>query len=445
MKHPAPAVYVSGERLDDSAEDDAPVLGGLSMTFGVESYLDYQEPETATFTVRVAHGQVPLIVQGAEVAIYQDSVDVAQGITWFAGRIASLRSTLEPEHGRYLIHVSAVSTLSETKNRQIVPVMPREAGSAREARLLGMIGWPYRVLPAHYAYPDSCQRAAKQPSNLLTVLDLNLRASRRIRRDVSYFTPETGVIQPMMEVLDDVIRLVGADHLVTLASGTWDVTYADPSPWGGKNLVLSGGEFRADEVEFVQDSDDLVTRLNVDMSDTTVEETKTVEVTKYAADYAANIAAYGNRLLSISTDLPADTGTNFLTALAGHYIQPSSDWRIERLKVADTERLTLSQIADLIAPAGRFGTYVIITNPLTARPASRFSTIRGAVIGGQATWTGKDWDIEINLGRSSDIPNNSGWWTLGRVADSTNPFISGATFNSVGTKLTLGDFRRIGP
>ena len=105
----------------------------------------------------------------------------------------------------------------------------------------------------------------------------------------------------------------------------------------------------------------------------------------------------------------------------------------------------MDTLAKRIAPRHRVGTYLTVTNLTPDRPASNFSTIRGTIIGGTATWTGTKWDVRLVLGRSADSPADAGWWSLERVSQSTNPAIAGATSGTGGPNMSIGDFKRIGP
>lgn len=458
MSAKAPHVYIDGRRMDDTADSNHPVLAGLSLNFGTDSDLDFGDGDTATVSILVREPEFLGFLQlGLEVAIYHQPAPGAPetDFTYLTGRIQRMSGDPHPTIPGALLLTLECADL-DTDLAALEAVNVNSAETTASARLSALSFWlpsPWK-LTGWLRWPDLKHAALvldKVP--VLELIDRFARAQILRRRNSSYFKPGTGITR-QITLLEDNTKNVRADMLRHFAgSKRWGITPGRPYGEGTLLMDLDGQHIHR-AAGWVKEPEDVITEVVLEMIENPVwnaAENRYDEVGTFnrssadvpALGTAALKARLGHRQTSFVTDLGrAVTSTHFGEVMR-HWLSDSSEWRPGELSLVNTESLTMQQIGLLLAPTSRYSVYVNVRNVMENRPDAGNYWIRGFVIGGSATWDGKDWDISLRLGRPPRVtPGLDNWWTLERLAAS--PEFQDATFASVGNELSVRDFDRIG-
>lgn len=457
--HKAPHVYIAGRRMDDFAASNHPVLGGLSLDFGVESDLDFPDGDSCRFSLAVREAEhLDFLQLGAEVAVYheQDLTDPEddRGYTYFVGRIQRLSAGPHPELAGTMLYSVECSDL--TSDLAALEVFNVNSAATPGATRLGNLDWwlpePWK-LGGWVRWPD-LQHAALHFERVpaLDLIDAFARAQILRRRNASTFTPESG-IDRVLNLMEDSTKDTRADQLVHFSGSTrWGVTPGKPYGPDVTISEISGRDLHRD-AGWVKEPEDVITEVVLSLVDNSVynadeqrwEDSATYDVA--ASDLATGAtelqAKYGHRQASFRTDLGRTATSTHLVPIMKHWLNGDSAWRPTDLSFRTTENLSVKALRQLLGVHNRFSAFVIIRGLMPNRPDAAHQFIRGFVIGGSATWTGTEWELSLKLGREPAVGAGLGdWWTLERLAASAQ--FRDATLNSVGDALTLKDFIRIG-
>lgn len=460
MTHKAPHVYIAGRRMDDFAASTNPVLAGMTLDFGVESDLDFPDGDTATLDMAVREDAFLDFLQlGEEVAVYHEppagaAVDDVE-FTYFTGRIQRLTGDPHPDiEGALLLHIECSDLTADLASLEVFEVNSAEAdGAARIGHLnywlpspwtlAGWVRWPDLLhAPLHYAR-----------ATFLDMVDAFARGQLLRRRNASTFSPRTGITR-RIHLMEDSTKDTRADKLTFFGtSKRWGVVPGMPY---GPDVVVVNVE--ASDLHrnagWVKEPEDVITEVQLELvedGDWNAEESRWEDSATFqysSNDFpqlntAAMKARYGTRKATFSTDLGRKTTSTHLVPIMRHWLSTASEWRPSALSFHTTENLNVHAIRRFLGVHNRFSTFLIVRNPTPHRPDAGNQLIRGFVIGGSATWTGKTWDLSLRLGRNPEVTAGLGdWWTLERLAAS--PDFQNATCDNVGGALSVRDFQRIG-
>lgn len=458
MTAKAPHVYIDGRRMEDTADSNHPVLAGLSLNFGTDSDLEFSGGDTATLSILVKEPEFLGFLQlGLEVAVYHEPARGAPetDFTYLAGRIQRMSGDPHPTiDGALLLTLECADLTTDLAALQALKV--NSASPTASVRLSALNQWlpaPWK-LNGWIRWPDLKHAALVfEKIPVLELIDRFARAQILRRRNSSYFKPGTGITR-QITLLEDNTKNVRADQLTHFAgSRRWGITPGRPYGDGSLVMNLDGKDIHR-AAGWVKEPEDVITEVVLEMisdpvwnaAENRYEDVGTFD--RSSADVPALGTAelkarLGHRQTSFATDLGTDVTSTHFGEVMRHWLSDSSEWRPGELSLVNTDSLTMAQIGLLLAPTSRYSVYATVRNVMANRPDAGNYWIRGFVIGGSASWDGKDWDISLRLGRPPKVsPGMGNWWTLARLAASAE--FGDATCASVGTALTVRDFERIG-
>jgi len=456
MGHPRPHVYIDGLELDGTAGSSRPVLAGLSIDFGVNNDGDMQTTESASFEVLVKAEAGSLDLQpGKIVAIYHDPTTGAEtDFTYFVGRIARMEAHPDEEvAGALRISIEATDLTADLEALQLEDVNSAEAtGADRMGHMQYWLDDDWTLAAYPVPYPNRIHAALHyQTKPFLEMFDQYLRAQLMVRRNASYYRPGEGVTRTLV-AMPDAARDVAADKLVKAADSTWSATPGAPTNAGSFIVQLSASKI-LDDAGWAMEPDDVITEVTMNAirpgkwnaDDFEWEDSETVaKISRTYVNTTALRKTYGVKSVSLDTDLPRDYGTAQLAPLMEHWLtRDGAQWRTKTIKIKDSDALPLPTLSYLLAPTSRFSVMLVITGVTGARPDNAQPDIRGLIIGGNAEWNGKKWDITLTLARQPIIPADADYWTPARLKAS--PTFAAGKCNTVGPALTFAHFKRIGP
>lgn len=459
MGHPAPRVFIDGQVLGTTASASRPVLAGLTLTFGVENDGDMQDVEAAAFEILVREGEgagsLDFLQPGKIVAIYHDpTTGTESDFTYFVGRIARMEAHPHPDvAGALLASIEAVDLTADLASHMVEEVNSAEAtGADRMGHMNYWLDDDWILASFPVPFPNRIHAALHyQGKPFLDLLDQYLRSQLMVRRNSSFYKPGAGITRQLV-ALADAARAVAADKLGKHTDGRWYVTPGAPTSNGALLLSLPASNVLAD-AGWAMEPDDVITEVTMkavrpakyNTEDAEWEESTTVaKISRNYVDTTALRQKYGVKSISMDTDIPRDYGTELLEPLMEHWLtRDGAEWRTKTITIKDSTLLDITTLGYLLAPTSRFSVMLVIDGVTDARPDHARPDIRGLVIGGNATWDGKKWEITLTLARPPAIPSTANYWTPARIKAS--PTFSPGRCNTVGPALTFAHFKRIGP
>lgn len=385
----APQLYIAGGLFSGMAAAGRPVLSGVSVSWGTESNVDFDDPATLSCEVLLKPGQGFGSTVGSSLALLDDT-----GRTIFVGRIASLRSRADERiKGALLLSITAVDTLADLVNyrRETINWPAANASTITAPQRLAQLqaaapaGWT--VTGSNGAMEYTHARAQRwNAKEWLPLLDMHLRSTLARRHTTSYYTPGSGTVRRLSILAErgktgpsvgtTVIRLTAAQI--------------------GRNL------------EWEKNPDDTITDVQLtshglQYPDDGEKESSTFElwVDSYAGvDNASARSNYGVRQLSLDVDTAGGQVQHpHLGQIVNHWIDFDTKWRPMAVTIADSRKVSDATIRDLLDVTKRGMAYAIITE-LPPNPSGA-GRVEAYVTAGRAAWTGKKWDIELTLGRQT--------------------------------------------
>lgn len=447
MSHPAPRVYIDDQLMDSYAYQDKPVLAGLKITYGVDTDLDMQGPEHLSLQLLIREASdLSFIELGKEIAVYNPPSPGFSTFTYFVGRIARPTANPHPSlKGALLVNIEAVDFTADLANETAYNVVSAEAPAS--TRILNMAywapeGWGINTFPLRFPNRRHAALSYKEKP-FLELFDQFLRGQIMQRTNRSFYTPGSGVTKRLTAIQDST-KDVAADTLTVDADGTWNATAGIPEAAGYVAVRVPASNILRD-VGWTKEPEDVITEVSVQRIDAYVagqDSTKTPVSSRTHIDTAASRRAYGVRSVEINTDLIAGAPAAEVLPVFNHWLATDSQWRTKQVTFRDTAELTITQLSWLVAPTSRNTAFLVIRDPLENRPDNANADIRGVVIGGEATWTGKKWDLTVTLGRVPGMPSDGDYWTFAGLA--ADAVLKAGTAETVGNQLSFNDFLRIG-
>lgn len=456
MSHPHPKVYIDDRLMDSYAVDDTPVAAGMKITYGVGSDLDMQEVESLDLDLIVREaGELDFLELGKVVAVVHAAPAAADRFTYFVGRIQRLSSRPHPQRaGAQLVSLTASDFTADLANEIVYNVNSAAAKASARIGHMGYWappGWTLTTFPTRW--PDRMHAATVyRQKPYLELFDQFLRGQIMLRANRSTYTPGQGVHKEI-SAYQDTTQNIRADTLATYTdgSGRWGAIEGTPEATGYVSIRQDASNVLAD-AGWTKEPDDVITEVSLQRLDalkatdagTWEDVTATPITSRLHVDTTAARAAFGNRSVEMATDLPAGGPAGDIVPIFEHWLATESMWRAKSLTFKDTDRLTLQQLSWLIAPTSRGRAYLVIRNPMPNRPDPGRSDLRGIVIGGEATWNGKKWELSVTLGRVPGLPDDGNYWSFALLATAAGGRFAAGRFDTIGDELSISDFMRIG-
>lgn len=444
MSHPAPQVYIDNILMDSYSTDNAPVLGGLQITFGVDTDMDMQGVETCSLQMLIKEPQsLDFLDNGKTIVIYHGGTDP---FTYWAGRIQRLSAAPDANvKGALRITINASDLTADLQNQVVYGISNAQVDGLGRYNALSFwapddwevntwgIRWPERIHSA----------VVKKSIGFLELMDKFLRAQIMIRANTTMYTPGVG-LNKRLTLMQDGSATVAADKLGKYMDGRWGSNPGVPSNMEAFRLLLSGSNVLAD-AGWTKEPEDVITEVSLQRLDPTnglADSENTPITSRNYVDTTAIRNTYGMRSVEFETDLRAGGPTSEILPIFDHWIQTKSGWRTKTVTIQDTDRMTFDNLRYFLDPQYRFRAYLVIRNLMLNRPDYENTDIRGFIIGGQAVWTGTKWELQLTLGRVPALPDDGDYWTCDLIAGF--PYFADGQCDTVGDDLTCTDFLRIG-
>lgn len=455
MTHPVPKVYIGGRLMDDFAASNKPVLAGMNYSFGMDSDLDFPEPATATIEILIVEREsLDFLELGTEIAIYRPADAASIAYTYFVGRIQRMAGVPDSSvDGAIRITIEAADLLTDLQTMDVENVNTTAVDATTRASSLQYWTPPGWVLQAYALRWPTLTHAGMiyDSAAYLELLDGFARGQIMRRLTSCTFDPDTG-IRRAITLMQDSTRDVRPDQLTKFSgSQRWGITPGLPYGDGTVQMNLDAGNVHRD-AGWVKEPEDLITEVALDMIRPPVwdadagayEESETITLSSANyVDTTATVAKAGRRKTSLATDLAHGTVTStHLRPIFEHWLADGSEWRTSNLSIVDSDLLSATELRWLLSVERLLTNFLVVRGAMDNRPDAGNYMIRGYVIGGDATWTGDKWDINVRLGRVPGVAAAGDWWTCERIA--ADPEWANATCASVGDALSFKDFRRIG-
>lgn len=461
----APHVYIGRQRMNDLALDKTPMLAGLNFNWGTDSQVDFEDPGTLSAEMLIREpSTLDFLTKGAEFGV----VDPGSGETYFAGRITTLRAKNHPKKkGALIISITAADTLADLNGYR---VSPRHWGNPdgtigafkttalrRREQLRAALpaGWTLDGYTGHDWTTAREQRL--DGHSYVPFLDRHLRSCIGRRHTTSRYVPGTG-LDPRITITSERAKTSPVESLTARDNGHWYMDTAAPPNSG--MAKLSGGQVE-NSIEWEKTPDDTIT--DVALSSWGIQydndtETGQLNTRPSAATWdiwvgsepGVNMGplqrAHGFHSVSFDVDTLGGApggGSPHIANIVNYWLDADTLWRPTAVTIPDSRRLYDSVALTLLSATRRYQAYATIDGLPANNPAGG-SRVRGYIIAGNATWTGKKWVIELTLGRVPAPAAGSGQLTFTAIKNHPVPAINAGTAETVGTSLSFADFAYIG-
>ena len=464
----APQVYIGRQRMNDYALSKTPMLAGLSFTWGTDSQTDFDDPATLQAELLIREpSDLTFLVKGAEFGV----LDPGSGETLFAGRISSLKAKRDKRKKKaLLISITAADTQADLAGYRIGSARWLDRDSSeymyatsarRRNQLRGALpaGWTIDGAAAADWFPARVQVLDAEP--YLPVLDRHVRTVIGRRAFTSRYVPGTGLV-PRVTITNERSKSAPIETLQARSNGQW---FRNPTaPIASAHIHLDAGAV-SEETEWEKTPDDTVTdvaltswgsKLGNDENTGQLVNQPTDSMDIWADPYLAGSSTeddlrwlqktYGFQQLQLDTDMFAGTVERMrepVTSLIDYWLEADTLWRPTSLTIPDSRKVSDYVALSMLSATRRYLAYLSVSRLQENTPAGG-SRVRGYILGGTATWTGKKWQIELTLGRVPRPAAGAGQMTFNSIRTHTDPLISQGTAASVGPELTFADFEYIG-
>lgn len=464
MTMQAPHVYIGTERMNDYALAKIPMLAGLTFNWGTDSQTDFDDPATMTAQLLVREpSNLDFLVKGAEVGV----LDPGSGETLFAGRISTLRAKREKrKKNALLITMTCTDTLADLNNYRVervewlAPAGQSGAWAITAARRREQLrsalpaGWTLEGATSHdwtFAREQRWEGHAYTP-----LLDMHCRSTVARRHLTSRYVPGTGLVN-RITITNERAKASPTETLAARSNGNWYMSTAAPVNSGVARLESGHVE---NSIEWEKTPDDTITDVALTTWGITYENDSTTgqlntETSKSSDMWVGNQPGvnmgpmqrtYGFHGVTFDVDTLGVGGggtSPHIANIVNYWLDADTLWRPTTVSVPDSRRLPDTSLLNLLSATRRYLVYLTISGLPENNPAG-FSRVRGFVLAGEATWTGKKWAIELTLGRVPRPAAGAGGLTFNSIRNHSTPAISAGTAETIGTELTFADFQYIG-
>jgi len=451
-EHPAPKVYIDNLLMDAFKADKMPVLGGMEIKYGVETDLDMQGVESCSLSILIKEPSDPSFLDlGKTIAIYHEPTGTESSFTYFVGRIQRLAAShvINVATGAWALQVDiqASDFTADLVNETVYDV--NSAPTVASTRIGNMnywapAGWTVSTFPLRY--PDRVHAGLHYKEKpFLELLDDFLRGQIMQRTNRSYYVPGSGPVKNLTAIQDST-KSVAKDKLGKYADGRWGVIAGQPTAASTVNITVHASNILAD-AGWTKEPEDAITEVSLQRLDAWNGEDDSKRTPITSRNHVSTTEMrdrFGIRTVEFDTDLPSGGDVSEVLPVFNHWLSTESRWRTKTLTFKDTEKLTITQLSYLIAPTSRQTAFLVVRDPVENRPDRGSSDIRGVVIGGTATWTGKKWELTVTLGRVPGLPADGDYYTCANIATAADGYFADGACDTVGDELSFTDFLRIG-
>lgn len=430
----APHLWLNGRQITGRAGDRAPVLCPVELTWGSDSALDQPPPANLKFTVLFRDGMhdIPDFTNGAKIEL----IHPVNGTRVFAGQIRTMEAgPSEMVRGALEVHANATDYTADLEAEYLSTDWPEQANRSNVLRAaFNDIGW-------HLDMPTNVLQSAQAKYNsikLLTLLDRHSNRYRGRRYDTSY-RHANGEVVRRLAVMEGTARFIPADTLIALPNRWWSRTYNTPSIDGSPSPLI---RLPASNVllnpQWTQDPNSVVTAVQLSVM-VQGDDGYTSQTERNFKAPAATVQKFGLRSVDVESDLatPADW-----PAAAQAWMNDDSPWQMSALNIRDSSELPEQSLRELLDQRTRYRALLTVTEILANRPDPGPSVMRSYIVGGKYSWTGKLWELELNLERTI-YARPDYQMSYRDIRMSADPDIYLGTFDSIGDLLTFADFREI--
>lgn len=460
----APHVYIGAQRMNDFALSKTPMLAGLSFNWGTDSQTDFDDPATLSAELLVREpSNLDFLVKGAEFGL----VDPESGETYFAGRISTLRARRDKrKKNALLITISATDTLADLNQYRVEAIEWKNpdgtdgawstTAAQRRAQLRAALpaNWSLEGTTSHdwtYAREQRWKGHAYTP-----LLDMHCRSTVARRHTTSRYVPGTGLVN-QMTVTNERSKTSPTETLSARPNGNWYMSTAAPTNSGFTALTSSQVQ---DSIEWEKTPDDTITDVALttwgitygrdnDTGQLNTEESTSSDMwvgNQPGVNMGPMQRAYGFHGITFDVDTLGVAGGStspHIANIVNYWLDADTLWRPTSVVVPDSRRLTDEQVMRLLSVSRRYLAYVTVSG-LPENTPTGFSRVRGFVLGGSATWTGKKWEIELTLGRVPRPAAGAGGLTFASIRNHATAAIKNGTALTIGEEMTFADFQYIG-
>lgn len=447
----APAVYIGSQLMDSLAVSDMPVLSGLKFNWGNEDQVDFDKPGTLSCSLLIrTPSNTDFLAKGAPFGLKIGAMTV------WAGRITQL--TARPHKGKrdaIVVAITAADTLADLEQYRVKVFWPADNSDAttapqRRAQIAAALPAGWALENTNTAYDWTTARGQRwTAAPFLPIVDMHCRATLGRRHVTSQYDPVAGLV-PRLTLTPERAKTSSADTLATRADGTWYMTTSAPANTG--RVDLAAGMVDSD-VEWEKTPDDTITDVQLKSWGIKYEGAGVISEDDSAGDYdlwvneytgvdnSAMQAKYGFHQVEFDIDGLPGFSSPRVGNIVNYWVDADAQWRPTGVSVPDSRKLPDATTTALLDVAKRYKAYATVDGLPANNPAGG-SRVRAYIIAGDAEWTGKKWRFNLTFGR---VPRPAGGaLTFDSIRTHTNPAISGATAETVGSTITFADFAYIG-
>jgi hypothetical protein len=323
----------------------------------------------------------------------------SRGVLVFSGRITDLKSSWD---GAPTLEVAAVGFTADLDNRKIGDdPWPVEPLADRAHRILELAGLPISI---------DIDTSIDQ--TLMTYRDVDTQGATALLRELAISVD--GVLWPAVhESLGAYLRLEDPGLRtplleLELVDGVIVLVQADP----GTGFDLSACSILRDDVEWIQDVADVVTRVEVKWKVQGVDNDglpKPTDAVERVIDPGLE-ATHGTRGVSVTTQLQAAADA---TTVADRILSRSSPdgWRVEGLALDDEDvdpgAAGVALVLDLLDGTSRIGAPLVLGDLPYWSPAGATASVY--LEGGTYRYTGGRWVLELTASAAAGIGGSVAW------------------------------------
>lgn len=445
------SVSVDGWDLQDSADHAAPVLGDISVVWGVSRQGEQSPPSTLTFSVLVKNSMadVPRLIDGAPVAVTWFPMNGQPNRRVFTGRIRRMQAKADNK-GRLNILVTCADFLSDFTG--VFTSADLSAGNGPwRAQQLAQLFTANSVHLGLYTPADLGNVArAKQkvPSiKLQTLLERYLAPGNftyvdLTDRDVPIYTAEIGIVPRAPRVMTAPAKLHARP------TGEWYMAAnSPPSMLGYSSLSIDARQVIRD-VEWTMDTSGVNTRIGFNVPIQSAE-TGFSEL-QFGYEFkssAASLEKYGVRATERDTDLASGVITwapDIAQTFREAWLDDTPLWEPTAVTIRDVDDAPINWDV-LLGLTTRYKTWVEIWGIHPNRPNPGPDFTNAPVIGGELRYDGKKWSVTVALGKAAaPLPVAAvDQYRAMDIALHSNPLIHHGTIGSVGEQITFDNFNYI--
>lgn len=395
-----PDLYIGNRLMQTAKGDPIPALAGLALSWGTDNALDMAPAATLSGQLLVKGAMPDFLDVGAPVGL----IDPSSSRCLFAGTLQPLKAARDPQISTaHRVSFTATAPVAELEKHNLIDLdwTTEDTSSQRRGRLQaamprgwaldGAAGWDY-LQHGHQRY---------QSVALLDLLSRYVRGSRQRFADTSAYVPGAGLRKRLTITEERLKTAVMPTNKPDEMEGMW----LTDTPYSASGTAILPAGAVSNAIEWEKTPADLVTGVQATTwgkaligsaaEDDSSEHEWPLD---WVTDTSALRASYGSSIVRIETMLSPQNLAATREALGyiiAHWIETKTGWRPTTLTVPDSRRIGRAPLLNLLAVDTRATAGVSVP-----QAAGLPAPIRAFVLGGTATWTGKQWTTDLTLGRT---------------------------------------------